>query len=202
MAAGATRTMKKTQSKARALPWTRWGRRPQTPFIKALYLVTAITLVTAPALAETSYVHAGRLVDVEHSTVLTNQLIRVVDGRIVSVTQWISPPTDGPVTDWSHYMVLPGLIDMHTHIADWEQTANDAEPLLHSAQDVALVGALHARRTLRAGFTTVHDVGCYRAFTDVALRNAINRGWVEGPRMNVVGAYITIKGGGGDMDGV
>jgi imidazolonepropionase-like amidohydrolase len=194
--------MKKTQRKARALPWTRWGRRPQTPFIRTLYLALAITLFTAPALAETSYVHAGRLVDVEHSTVLTNQLIRIVDGRIISVSQWVLPPTDGPVTDWSHYMVLPGLIDMHTHIADWEQTANDAEPLLHSAQDVALVGALHARRTLRAGFTTVHDVGCYRAFTDVALRNAINRGWVEGPRMNVVGAYITIKGGGGDMDGV
>ncbi len=164
-------------------------------------LIAGFVLLAAPAAAETSYVHAGRLVDVVHGTVLVNQLIRVKDGRIEAVTKWVAAPTDGAVTDWSHYMVLPGLIDMHTHIADWEQTSNDAEALLHSAQDVALVGAAHARKTLRAGFTTVHDVGCYQAFTDVALRNAINRGWVEGPRMNVVGAYITIKGGGGDVDG-
>src|SRR5277367_221020 len=169
--------------KARALPWTRWGRRPQTPFHKEISAIAFVIAIASPALAETSYVHAGRLVDVEHGTVLTNQLIRVIDGRISAVIPWSTPPDDGPVTDWSRYMVLPGLIDMHTHIADWEQTSNDAEPLLHSPQDVALVGALHARRTLRAGFTTVHDVGCYRAFTDVALRNAINRGWVEGPRM-------------------
>jgi len=81
------------------------------------------------------------------------------------------------------------------------QTNNIAEPLLHSQQAVALIGAEHARVTLRAGFTTVHDVGCYRAFSDVALRDAINAGWVEGPRMNVVGAYITVPGGGGEVTG-
>jgi imidazolonepropionase-like amidohydrolase len=160
----------------------------------------AATSVTTEA-APTSYVHAGRLVDVEHGAVLTDQLITIVGGRVTRVAPWAGKPSDGPVVDWSHYTVLPGLIDAHTHIADWLQTNNDAEPLLHSPQDVALVGALHARQTLRAGFTTVHDVGVYQAFTDVSLRNAINKGWVEGPRMNVVGAYITIKGGGGDIDG-
>jgi imidazolonepropionase-like amidohydrolase len=64
-----------------------------------------------------------------------------------------------------------------------------------------LLGARHARETLQAGFTTVHDVGCFRAFADVALRDAINRGDVPGPRMSAVGAYITIPGGGGEVTG-
>ncbi|MEJ0046683.1 MAG: hypothetical protein WDN04_11665 [Rhodospirillales bacterium] len=89
------------------------------------------------------------------------------DGRIEAVTKWVAAPTDGAVTDWSHYMVLPGLIDMHTHIADWEQTSNDAEALLHSAQDVALVGAAHARKTLRAVLRRCMTWAAIRAFTDV-----------------------------------
>ena len=158
--------------------------------------------LAAPAAAETSYVRAGRLIDVEAGRILTDRLIRIVDGRIASVTPWSGAPADGPVTDWSRFTVLPGLIDTHTHLADWGQTSNVAEPLLHSPQEVALKGAANARATLRAGFTTVHDVGCYRAFTDVALRDAIDRGDVEGPRMNVVGAYITIPGGGGEVNGL
>ena len=63
------------------------------------------------------------------------------------------------------------------------------------------MGVHNASVTLRAGFTTVHDVGCYRGLTDVALRDSINAGWVMGPRMNVVGAYITVPGGGGDITG-
>jgi imidazolonepropionase-like amidohydrolase len=99
-------------------------------------------------------------------------------------------------------MVLPGLIDLHTHLADAGQTSNPAEPLLHSAADVALIGARNARVTLRAGFTTVRDVGCFRAFTDVALKRAIDAGEVEGPRMTVAGAYITVPGGGGEVTGL
>jgi len=65
------------------------------------------------------------------------------------------------------------------------------------AQDV-LQGVAHAHATLAAGFTTVRDVGAYRAFTDVALRDAINAGIVAGPRMFVAGAYITVSRGGGE----
>jgi imidazolonepropionase-like amidohydrolase len=106
------------------------------------------------------------------------------------------------VIDWSRYHVLPGLIDMHVHLADWDQTNNVAEPLLHSTQDIAYAGALHARQTLRAGFTSVHNLGNYRAFADTTLRDAINRGDVEGPRMSAVGAYITVPGGSGEVTGL
>lgn len=175
-----------------------WGRRMITRTILALL---AGALATAPALAETRYVRAGRLIDTEKGIVLTDRLIRIEDERIVSVTPWAPPPAGAPLVDWSAYTVLPGLIDMHTHLADWGQTNNVAEPLLHSQQEIAYVALRNAKATLYAGFTTVHDVGCFRAFSDVALRNAINAGDVEGPRMNVVGAYITIPGGGGEVTG-
>lgn len=164
-------------------------------------IVCLALFVAAPALAETSYVRAGRLVDSEKGVVLADRLIRIEDGRVAAVTPYAPPPAGAVLVDWSAYTVLPGLIDMHTHLADWGQTNNVAEPLLHSQQEIAYVGARHARETLLAGFTTVHDVGCFRAFSDVALRDAINRGDVEGPRMSVVGAYITVPGGGGEVTG-
>lgn len=160
----------------------------------------AIALAST-ASAEVRYVHAGRLVDPETGQVLDNRLIRIVDDRVAAITPWTGAPTDGPVTDWSRYEVLPGLIDMHVHLADTEQSNNPADPLMHSEAEIALLGARHARETLRAGFTSVHDVGCFRAFADVGLRDAINRGDVEGPRMSAVGAYITAPGGGGEVTG-
>lgn len=161
----------------------------------------AIALISGAAQAAPRYVHAGRLLDPETGRVLSDQLIRIEGARVVAVGPWTGPPTDGPVTDWSRYEVLPGLIDMHVHLADTEQNNNFAEPLLHSQADIAYIGARHARETLRAGFTSVHDVGCFRAFADVDLRDAINRGDVEGPRMSAVGAYVTIPGGGGEVTG-
>lgn len=171
------------------------------PLFSALFLLFSASGFQSSN-ADTVYVHAGRVVDVEQGRVLTDQLISIVDGRITSVGAYHSAPADGQMIDWSHYMVLPGLIDMHTHLIGEIQSPNIADPLLRSAADDVLLGARHARDTLLAGFTTVRDVGCWRALTDVSLRNAINAGLVEGPRMAVVGAYITIPGGGGDITGL
>ena len=154
-----------------------------------------------PALADTVYVRAGNLIDAQSGTVLANRLIQVDNGKITAVTAFRSVPSGAAVVDWSDYTVLPGLIDMHVHLADTDETSNVAEPLLHSTAEIALLGARHARETLNAGFTSVHDVGCFRAFADVALRDAIDRGDVPGPRVSAVGAYITIPGGGGEVTG-
>ena len=168
--------------------------------VRRLLALTAL-LIGTNAQADTLYVRAGRLVDTEHGIVLTDRLIRIEDGRVAAVTPFAPPPANAKLVDWSAYTVLPGLIDMHVHLADTEETSNVAEPLFHSQEDIAYLGARHARETLMAGFTTVHDVGCFRAFADVALRDAINRGDVIGPRMSAVGAYITIPGGGGEVTG-
>ena len=167
-------------------------------FVRLAALMLAV--LPLPALAQVSYVRAGRLIDVLAGRVLADQLIKIESERIVSVGPWQGAPGDGPVTDWSTYTVLPGLIDMHTHLADFADS-NPGSVLQHSQAEAALKGAQNAKVTLRAGFTAVHDVGAYRGLTDVALRDAINAGWIAGPRMNVVGAYITVPGGGGDITG-
>jgi imidazolonepropionase-like amidohydrolase len=169
--------------------------------VHGVLAILASALLAGAAQAETLYVRAGRMIDTEHGTVLIDRLIRVDDGRVVAVTAYAAPPLGVRVIDWSGFTVLPGLIDMHVHLADTEQSNNVAEPLLHSQPDIAYIGARHARETLMAGFTSVHDVGCFRAFADVALRDAINRGDVIGPRVSAVGAYITVPGGGGEVTG-
>jgi imidazolonepropionase-like amidohydrolase len=169
--------------------------------VREVLAIFAWMLLAGAARADTLYVRAGRLIDTEHGAVLIDRLIRIDGGRVAAVTPYVSPPAGARFIDWSGYTVLPGLIDMHVHLADTEQTNNVAEPLLHSISEIAYIGARHARETLMAGFTSVHDVGCFRAFADVALRDAINRGDVMGPRMSAVGAYITTPGGGGEVTG-
>jgi len=161
----------------------------------------ALLLMSCHALADTVFIRAGRVIDVEEGRVLTNRVIRVEDGRIAAVTDGAVPAAGG-VIDWSGYTVLPGLIDLHTHLVGDITSANVAAPLLSSGARDALVGVANARATLAAGFTTVRDIGTYRAFVDVALRNAIDDGAIEGPRMLVAGAYITVSQGGGEVTGL
>jgi imidazolonepropionase-like amidohydrolase len=162
----------------------------------------AALLIAAPAAAQTIDVHAGRLIDPVSAKVLADQRIRIVDGKIVSVGPWHD--ADGPAgIDWSGLTVLPGLIDLHTHLADGAIDITDSDPaapLKRSEARTILMGAAAARMELRSGFTTVRDVGVYRGLTDVALRDSINAGEVEGPRMFVAGGYITTPGGGGEID--
>lgn len=170
--------------------------------LPTLLLCLCLPFATASR-AETVVVHAGRMLDVEQGVYLTDRAIRIEDGRITSITPWTASSRGGSrLIDWSKFTVLPGLIDLHTHLVGDISSADVAAPLSSSAARDALMGVAHARATLDAGFTTVRDVGTYRAFVDVALRNAINAGQVEGPRMYVAGAYLTITNGGGEVTGL
>jgi imidazolonepropionase-like amidohydrolase len=152
--------------------------------------------------ADALIVRAGKLIDVERGRVLTDQAIHIDGERIARIEPFEATAAAGArVVDWSRYTVTPGLMDMHTHLVGDITSADIAAPLQSSAAADALQGVANARATLRAGFTTVRDVGCYRAYTDVALRNAIDSGVIEGPRMFVAGAYITVTGGGGEVTG-
>lgn len=171
-------------------------------YLQHVPLIAAAALAAAPASAATLYVETGRLIDGVTDEVRTGQCVTIEDERIAAVAPCEATPAGATRLDWSAYTVLPGLIDLHTHLADLGQSADLAAPIKAGPAETALVGARNARVTLNAGFTSVRDVGTYRGLTDVALRNAIERGDVPGPRMWVAGAYITIPGGGGELNGV
>src|SRR6202042_2628962 len=144
------------------------------------------------------------LLDVVTGELLPDRAIVIDDHRIVDVVAAGDAPAEGPlVVNLADHTLLPGLIDCHTHlVGEPDDGRGYAGLLTRTGAQEALSGARNARDTLRAGFTTVRDVGTFRAFVDVALRDGINAGWVPGPRMRVAGAYVTCSGGGGDITGL
>ena len=156
-----------------------------------------------PASEQVTAIKAGHLVDVESGRVLDKQVVLVRGGKIEAVGSDVKIPAGAKVTDLSNKTVLPGLIDCHTHLADGAHDGNGdpISQLKRTASQVVLESVPNARMTLESGFTTVRDVGVYRALNDVALRDAINKGYIVGPRMFVAGAYVTIAGGAGAMTG-
>lgn len=162
----------------------------------------ALLLAPLVAAADAYWIKPDAVLDVERGVLREGQAIRIEGERITEVAPAGAIPDGATVLDWSGHVAMPGLIDLHTHLVGDIQGANPAAPLLSSAARDALVGAANARATLHAGFTTVRDVGTYRAFVDVALRDAINAGHIEGPRMFVAGAYLTVSKGGGEVTGL
>lgn len=156
-----------------------------------------------PVAEPVTAIRAGHVIDVENGRVLEKQTILLRGKKIAAIGGDLEIPAAAKILDFSGKTVLPGLIDCHTHLADGDQKQN-ADPfnqLRRSASQVVLESVPNARVTLESGFTTVRDVGVYRALNDVALRDAINKGYIVGPRMFVAGAYITITGGAGAMTG-
>jgi imidazolonepropionase-like amidohydrolase len=147
-------------------------------------------------------IHAGALLDVEAGTTLPDRVLHVTGGRITTVSALEDGLPDGvPVVDLAGLTVLPGLIDTHSHLVGEVQTAGVPATITTGAQD-ALLSVRNARVTVEAGFTTVRDLGTFRAFVDLALRDTINAGELEGPRMQAAGAFITVPWGGGDVVGL
>src|SRR4051794_40811813 len=156
-------------------------------------------------------IHAAQLFDAKSGTILKDQAIFIEGDKIVKVGPApaeihqpkanIDYPGFGNNVPTLHIVsgtVLPGLIDVHTHLT-MDPNFGLAE-LQISAASAALTGAKNAKATLDAGFTAVRNVSDYWEFADVALRNAINHGDLPGPRMQASGPAISITGGHGDLN--
>lgn len=140
-------------------------------------------------------IRAARLLDVRGGTLIENAAVLVEGERIAAVGAGLPAPAGAEVIDLGDVTLLPGLIDCHTHIM--ASNADDyGEMLLTKSQAYrALEGAANARRTLLSGFTAVRDVENEGSgYADVALRDAINRGLVEGPRMKVATRAVAALG--------
>ena len=155
-----------------------------------------------PTQAKQTVVRAARLIDSARGTAIPNPVILIEGDRIAAVGSGLAVPAGAEVIDLGSATVLPGLVDAHTHLLQ-NQDGSITTPGLNLLMNVALMstarrtllGALMARQVLEAGFTTVHDLGNAGRNGDVALRDAINAGWIEGPRMVVSTRALAPVGG-------
>ncbi len=152
---------------------------------------------------ELTVVRPGTLLDVGSGQTLTDRCVVVKDGVIDSVVASADSPANARYIDLPSLTLLPGLMDMHAHLIGEMETGHGyAALVMRTAAQEAFSGVRNARHTVMAGFTTIRDIGTFRAFTDIALREAIEAGDVMGPRMMCAGAYVTCPGGGGDVTGL
>jgi len=158
----------------------------------------AITLLTGQvAVPPTVVLRAARLIDGRGGAPVTPAMIVIRGDRIVAVGSGIATPPGARVIDLGGATLMPGLIDLHTHLTStgvhWED-----ELLKTTPAQAALHGAQNARVTLMAGFTTCRDMGPTWPFVDIDLRKAIDEGVVPGPRLMASGNYVSPTGGAGD----
>jgi imidazolonepropionase-like amidohydrolase len=166
-------------------------------------LTLAAVLLAASAIAQPTYkpaaprtlLRAGHILDVHTGKETAAETIIVEADRITAIAPTSSTPAKpgDRVIDLTAYTVMPGLIDVHTHLT----MANDFDPYFELSMTPgkeAILGVENAKTTLEAGFTTVRNVGA-NDFTDVALRDEINAGHIPGPHMQVSGPALGITGG-------
>ena len=165
--------------------------------MKALLSGLFASLLLAPAAgAAPTYIHAGRLVAIPGEVVRGPSTIVVDNGRIVAVREGFAPAPAGAVTvDLRSKTVLPGLIDSHVHLRTDRAGQEAAAAVLGESDELrALETQWNGMKTLRAGFTTVRNLGDNNGAT-MALRDAIARGWAQGPRIVDAGESISTTAG-------
>ena len=169
-------------------------------FVSIYLLVFVSSLNGQEAL---SRIHCGKMLDVKNGLVRNNVMIGIGQGsgkiKSLEFNHSKADYDDIDTLNLSNYFCLPGLIDMHTHISE-DHYRPLVDYLTMTQQEQIAIGRGLVKKTLLAGFTSVRDLGVYIAWTDKLLRDEINSGLTDGPRMQISGFYLTIPGGGGDID--
>ncbi|MFK7813526.1 MAG: amidohydrolase family protein [Maribacter sp.] len=162
---------------------------------KLLFAIALLSLSFASA--QDIYLQCGNIVDTESGKVLKEKTIVVSGNKIKSVQNgFVNGSSDDQTIDLKTKTVLPGFIDMHVHIEGESSPTRYIERFTKNPADVAFQSTVYAERTLMAGFTTVRDLG--GSGVNIALRNAINKGTIKGPRIFTAGKTIASTGGHGD----
>ena len=176
----------------------------QTRHVTLASVILLAIFNCSSALAKTQVLHIGSLLAVPGKAAKNAQTMVIKGGIISQVIDGYQDPAsieaDSEYIDLKNRFVLPGLIDMHVHLQFELGPHNDSDALKMSAQLMELRSQMFAMRTLKAGFTTVRDVGS-SVQEMYALRDAINRGWIDGPRIIAAGG-VGITGGHGDVSGM
>jgi imidazolonepropionase-like amidohydrolase len=171
--------------------------------LRQLFCLVAALAFVSPATADEhiTIIHAGTLLAVPGEAPRSNQTIRIEGNQISGIEDGFAAPGNGEtLIDLSDKFVLPGLMDMHVHLLGELGPSSRTDALHVTTSMQALKGAMHARRTLDAGFTTVRDLGG-KPEAIYALRDAIAQGFIEGPRVIAAGSSLAATGGHGDVDG-
>ncbi len=171
-------------------------------FVSGL-LAATIILAHAPASADTQLIHAGTLLAVPGERPKREQTIVVEDNRIADVVDGYADSAEyegATVINLRNHFVLPGLMDMHVHLQGEMGPQRDIDRLKMSSEMMQMRSIMYAMRTLEAGFTTVRDVG-NSGQEMYALRDGINNGWIDGPRIIAAGR-VAITGGHADVSGM
>jgi imidazolonepropionase-like amidohydrolase len=160
-------------------------------------LTLAFSLLAFAGMAQKTILHCGSLIDVKTQTVLKNRSIVVEGKKIVSVSEGFLTPAKGDVViNLKDRTVMPGLIDSHVHLESETNPGAYLDRFVKNPGDVAYLALVYAKKNLMAGFTTVRDLGGTHVV--ISLRNAINKGLVEGPRIFTAGVTIGTTGGHAD----
>jgi imidazolonepropionase-like amidohydrolase len=169
-------------------------------FLSVVTLLISINAIAQNPVRKRVLIRAGNVYNSAKSSFEKNQEILIDNGIIAEIGSKISVPPGTEVIDMSKHTVTPGLIDAHTHLLLHMPYSKGpspmvVDPMVHSEAERVLRGAYIGRTYLNAGFTTVRDLGNSGLFFDVTLKNAINKGYVDGPRMFVSGPILSAVGG-------
>jgi imidazolonepropionase-like amidohydrolase len=169
---------------------------------KQTIIAIALSVLISPlASADKNLIHAGELLAVPGEKVLKQQSILIQGDKIVWIKPgYITTEKDTKIIDLKSSFVMPGLMDMHVHLQGEIGPNNDSDQLKMSDELATMRSIHYAKKTLMAGFTTVRDAGS-NPQPMYALRDAIESGWVDGPRIIAAGG-VGITGGHGDTSGI
>ncbi|MEJ2416426.1 MAG: amidohydrolase family protein [Exilibacterium sp.] len=166
--------------------------------MKKILLFAVLTLVANIAYSQHTLIYAGRLINGIDDNAKRQQTLVIAGDRIIDIKEgYTMPAADEQVVDLKNYTVMPGLMDMHTHLSTQYSEHSYTERFTMNEADYAYRSVGYAKKTLMAGFTTVRDLGDIYNVT-VALRNAINSGLVTGPRIFTAAKSIATTGGHAD----